>query len=301
MIISASRRTDIPNYYSEWLINRIRIGFVDVRNPVVNDLIYRIPLNPDVVDAFVFWTKNPKPIMKHLGEISEKYPFYFQFTITPYGKDVERNIPEKGEMINVFKELSKKIGRERVIWRYDPIFFSDKYSVKYHQEKFREMAESLSPWTEKCVFSILDRYSKDLRYSTADEDTLHIAEHIGKTTERLGMKAETCSEATDFSQFGINRGHCIDKDILERICGYRLDVQKDKSQRVCCGCMTSIDIGQYNTCRNGCEYCYAVSGDECRRQTHDPNSSLISGCPGQRDRIVERKIKSFRQMQTSLF
>ena len=165
MIISASRRTDIPDYYADWLINRIRSGFVDVRNPMFPNQVNRISLSPDVIDAFVFWTKNPQPMMKYIDEIAEKYPFYFQFTITPYGKDIERNIPEKNAVIQTFMQLSEKVGRERVIWRYDPIFFNEKYTKEFHIEKFSEMAQQLAPFTEKCVISILDQYNKHLPYT----------------------------------------------------------------------------------------------------------------------------------------
>ena len=154
MIISASRRTDIPNYYSSWFLNRIREGFVLVRNPVNPHQVSRISLAPEAVDCIVFWTKNPEPMLERLGELKE-YPFYFQFTLTPYGRDVEENVPHKKDrMIPVFKRLSQMIGGERVVWRYDPILFSGRYTPQYHLQVFKQIAEALRD-TQINVSSVL--------------------------------------------------------------------------------------------------------------------------------------------------
>ena len=160
MILSVSRRTDIPNYYSEWFYNRVKEGFLYVRNPMNAHQISEIKITPDVVDCIVFWTKNPSPMMKRLDEI-KNYKYYFQFTLTGYGNDVEVNLPnKKTKMIPVFQELSEKIGREKVIWRYDPIFFSDRYTKEYHLKAFKSIAEALRGYTEKCVISFVDIYPK---------------------------------------------------------------------------------------------------------------------------------------------
>ena len=156
MILSVSRRTDIPNYYSEWFYNRIKEGFLYVRNPMNAHQVSEIKITPDVVDCIVFWTKNPLPMMKRLNETKD-YNYYFQFTLTGYGNDVEVNLSnKKTEMIPVFQELSEKIGKQKVIWRYDPIFFSDRYTKEYHLKAFKSIAEALSGYTEKCVISFVD-------------------------------------------------------------------------------------------------------------------------------------------------
>lgn len=161
MILSASRRTDIPNYYSDWFYHRVKEGFLYVRNPLNIHQISEIKITPDVVDCIVFWTKNPLPMMKRLDELKE-YHYYFQFTLTGYGKDVEVNLPDKKtSMVSIFRELSNKIGREKVIWRYDPIFFSNKYTVQYHLKAFKNIAEALNGYTEKCVISFVDIYAKN--------------------------------------------------------------------------------------------------------------------------------------------
>ena len=158
MIISASRRTDIPAFYADWLINRIKEKYVLVRNPINIHQVSRISLSPDVVDGIVFWTKNPIPMMVYLTEL-DKYTYYFQFTLTAYDNDVEPNIPSKNNvLIPAFRMLSKEIGRNRVIWRYDPIFFTEKYTLEYHCKYFRILAEKLGEYTEKCTISFLDLY-----------------------------------------------------------------------------------------------------------------------------------------------
>ena len=159
MILSVSRRTDIPNWYSAWFYNRIREGFLYVRNPFNSRQISRIPLSPDLVDCIVFWTKNPKNMMPRLGELQD-YDFLFQFTLTGYGKDVEPGVPDKKHMIGVFRALSEQIGHERVIWRYDPILLSERYTPEYHLKAFREIAERLAGYTDRVVISFVDFYAK---------------------------------------------------------------------------------------------------------------------------------------------
>ena len=161
MLLSVSRRTDIPNYYSEWFYNRIKAGFVYVRNPMNYRQVSEIRLTPDGTDCIIFWTKNPAPMMERLDELKE-YAYYFQFTLTGYGRDVERNLPDKRTvLIPAFQNLSDRIGRERVIWRYDPIFFSDQYTREYHLNAFRCIAKALRGYTEKCVISFVDIYPKN--------------------------------------------------------------------------------------------------------------------------------------------
>lgn len=143
MIVSASRRTDIPTFYSEWFYNRIKEGFLYVRNPMNAHQISRIDLSPDVVDCIVFWTKNPIPMLPRLDELAA-YKYYFQFTLTGYGRDMEANLPDKKEkLIPAFKQLAEKIGKKRIIWRYDPIVFTKKYSPEYHIKAFTQIAEAL--------------------------------------------------------------------------------------------------------------------------------------------------------------
>ena len=310
MILSVSRRTDIPNWYSAWFYNRIREGFLYVRNPFNSRQISRIPLSPDLVDCIVFWTKNPKNMMPRLGELQD-YDFLFQFTLTGYGKDVEPGVPDKKHMIGVFRALSEQIGHERVIWRYDPILLSERYTPEYHLKAFREIAERLAGYTDRVVISFVDFYAKmkknaeKLRIRPITEREM--TELAGKMAEAAGqnqMSIEACAEQTDLSGAGVKRGSCIDRSLIEKLTDCRLAGGKDRNQRKECGCMESIEVGAYDTCRNGCLYCYAGSGMERLRaalKQYDVNSPLLCGCVGPEDKITERNIKSLKIRQISLF
>ena len=199
MILSASRRTDIPNYYSEWFINRIREGFLYVRNPMNAHQVRKINLSPDVIDCIVFWTKNPINMLGKLEEL-KPYMYYFQFTLTGYGRDVEPNLPHKREvLIPTFQRLSEQIGKERVIWRYDPIFLSDRYTVEYHIKAFEEIAASLAGYTDKVVISSMDFYKKTMRNTRTlaiqqmtAQKTRTLAEKMAEIALRYSLDIETC-------------------------------------------------------------------------------------------------------------
>ena len=311
MIISASRRTDIPTYYSEWFFNRLREGYVLVRNPMNARQISRISLSPEAVDGIVFWTKNPVPMLSRLGEL-EPYPYYFQFTLTAYGRDVEPNLPGKnGVLIPAFQELSRMAGRERVVWRYDPIFLSDRYTVEYHCRYFRVLAAKLGEYTEKCTVSFLDFYrstarnmrSLHIREMTAAQQR-EMMEQFSEIAGEYGLYIDTCSEAISLDDLGISHASCVDRERLERIGGYRLNVGRDRNQRKECGCAASVDIGAYDTCGNGCLYCYATDSRPRaaeRVRAHRPDSPILFGTVGPEDVIREREAVSLREQQLSLF
>ena len=244
MILSVSRRTDIPNYYSEWFYNRIKEGFLYVRNPMNAHQISEIKITPDVVDCIVFWTKNPLPMMKRLNEIKD-YNYYFQFTLTGYGNDVEVNLPnKKAEMIPVFQELSEKIGKQKVIWRYDPIFFSDRYTKEYHLKAFKSIAEALSGYTEKCVISFVDIYPKNKKnmdglssYELNDDELREFAEKLSKIAADNNIKIGGCAEKIDLDECGIIHNCCIDREYSafasSSSCWYR---------RICLAIISSVKL-----------------------------------------------------------
>lgn len=307
MILSVSRRTDIPNYYPEWFINRVREGYFYVRNPMNAHQISKIPITPDIVDCIVFWTKNPKNMLPYLDEIKE-YKYYFQYTITGYGKGVERGVPDKKrEVIPTFIELSEKIGREKVIWRYDPILVTDKYTLKYHVKAFSSIAEQLRGYTEKVVISFVDLYDKTKRNTKelnmkqmTYEDMRFIATEMADIACKNGFKIESCAENIDLQNVGIKHGSCIDSKLISKIIGCKIDVAKDKNQRQECGCVESVEVGTYNTCKNGCRYCYANYNDakvEANSSLYDPNSPLLCGNINPDDKITERKVKSLKRTQ----
>ncbi len=307
MILSVSRRTDIPNYYSEWFFNRIRDGFVYVRNPMNAHQVSRIDIRPEVVDCIVFWTKNPEPMLSRLEEIAS-YDYLFQFTLTGYGKDMECNVPHKKEkMIPIFQELSRKIGMQRVIWRYDPIIFTGKYTQEYHLKAFEQIAAALKGYTEKCVISFVDIYAKNKKnmelLHSCDVVISELLEFAGKAAEiagKNGMAIGSCAESIDLGGCGIGHNCCIDKALIESIIGCRLEAEKDRNQRQECGCVESVEIGTYNTCKNGCKYCYANGSEESVARTcsrYDPKSPILCGTLDENDKITERKVKSLKDRQ----
>jgi hypothetical protein len=272
--------------------------------------ISKINLSPNVVDGIVFWTKNPIPMIDRLDEI-KAYTYYFQFTLNAYGKDVEPNIPsKKGIIIPSFKKLSNKVGRDRVIWRYDPILFNNHYTMDYHLKYFKELASHLSDYTEKCTVSFLDLYKNTERNTkplniieTSDQQKVDIMQQFAEIAKFYGIYVDTCAEKLSLDHIGIYHAHCIDKKRFERLGNYNLSIDKDKDQRLECGCIASIDIGAYNTCKNGCLYCYANYSSKTvakNSSAHDPLSPLLFGEVGLDDVVRVREVKSCKDCQLNL-
>ena len=312
MIISASRRTDIPSYYSDWFYSRIQEGFVFVRNPMNFHQISKISLAPDVVDGIIFWTKNPLPMLNRLGEL-KNFMYYFQFTLTSYGKGVETNLPSKtNDLLSAFKKLSAIIGSDRVIWRYDPILINENYTTDYHLRAFEKIASELHSYTHKVTISFIDVDYRGVKGNIKElalldfpyDIKLDLSSKLADIAHNYGLTIDTCAEDIDLEQFGIEHARCIDERLLGKLLGCSLNIDKDKNQRLECGCVASVDIGMYNTCRNGCRYCYAnysrgaVDGNFSK---HNPNSPLLSGELSESDKITERKMKSCRSIQVQLF
>ncbi|MDR2797432.1 MAG: DUF1848 domain-containing protein, partial [Treponema sp.] len=294
MIISVSRRTDIPAYYGAWFFNRIQEGFVAVRNPFYSHQVRKVFLSPDGVDAFVFWSKNPKPMLNHLQRITA-YPFYFQCTLNAYSQDMETRLPEQSERLDTFRALAEKIGPHRVIWRYDPILLNDTYPITYHIEQFGTLARKLQGYTQKVIFSFYKKNAgQDIPIHITQEEKVLMARCIAKIAQEQGLVIETCAETMELSQYGISHGRCIDDRLISQLRGYSLDVTKDKNQRLACGCVESLDIGVYNTCLHGCVYCYAnrrPASVEKQAKQHNPRSPLMIGEYTQDDSITERALK----------
>ena len=302
MIISASRRTDIPAFYSEWFEKRVREGFLYVRNPMNAHQVSKVSLAPELVDCIVFWTKNPVPLMGRLDSFAA-YPYYFQFTLTGYGHDVEPNIPNKNSvLIPAFKQLSEQIGAERVIWRYDPIVFTPKYTMEYHLHAISEIARLLEGRTEKCVISFVDGYAYNRKAlaEMGNEDVresqlLDFCKRLVETTHAHNMKVATCAEHVNLDSIGIEHNACIDARLIERITGRTMQVGKDKSQRVECGCFASVDVGSYNTCGAGCRYCYARRSERVTEKnllSYNPCSPMLCDDLRPDDVVHERKMRS---------
>ncbi|WP_099293878.1 DUF1848 domain-containing protein [Butyricimonas sp. Marseille-P3923] len=306
MIISASRRTDIPSFYSEWFVNRVKEGYVLVPNPFNPKQLSRVRLTPDVVDCMVFWTKNAAPMLDKLDALKD-FKYYFQFTLNPYGKEIEGNLPSLEQRIDTFKRLAEKIGKEKVIWRYDPILTNSKYNTRFHEEAFASIASRLKDHTERCMLGFIDHYTHVRQAVTRHdihplsmEEIREMATSFVQTIPDT-IHLDTCTVKVDLRDMGIPAGMCIDKELIERIIGYPITARKDKNQRDICQCIESIDIGTYDSCLNGCIYCYANTGKgKLSRNTerHDKHSPKLVGHVLEDDVIKEREMKSLRSDPT---
>lgn len=310
MIIQAGMRTDIPAFYSEWFMNRIREGYVLVRNPYNPDQITRYELDPKVVDCIAFCTKNPTPMLSHLQELQAFRQFWF-VTLTPYGKDIEPNVPNKHNIVESFKELSWAVGTAKsagsgdaVQWRYDPIFINEKYSVEQHIKSFEVMASKLAGYTHTCVISFIDLYSKvkknfpEAREVSYEERAL-LAKAFVEIGKQFDIQIKTCAEGKDLEQYGVICEGCSTAAVIEKALdlpsqGLRLQPPKKNFARSECQCIIGCDVGAYNTCPHLCKYCYANYSKElvlANRQLHDPESPMIIGNikPGESIHQAEQK------------
>lgn len=310
MILSVSRRSDIPAFYTEWFFNRLKEGYVLVRNPMNYHQVSKVVLNSNVIDCIVFWTKDPTNMLDKLDLLKE-YNYYFQITVNPYDNQIERNVAQKRNIIESFKKLSILIGKQKTIWRYDPILLTDKIDIEHHSKYFDILAAKLNNYTERCIISFVDMYKKSERnmksfsaVTVNNEDMIKIGKKLSDIALSYGLKIETCSELIDLSSVGIEHAKCIDDKLIAHIIGNNINIQKDKNQRDICGCVASIDIGAYNTCKHGCLYCYANYSDNAVKNNimkHDPKSPMLIGNIEPDDIITDRKMESYREDQLSFF
>ncbi|ABX42275.1 DUF1848 domain-containing protein [Lachnoclostridium phytofermentans] len=305
MILSVSRRTDIPNYYMEWFLERLKEEVVCIRNPYNPHQVSRIPLRKEDIDCIVFWTKHPSGLIEQLNELND-YMYYIQFTLTGYGKDIEPSLPDKRTvLIPQFLSLAEKLGNERIVWRYDPIMINGRYTVEYHIKAFEQIATALDGATDHVVISFLDLYRKmksrenknDPFREVTKEEIYELSAEFVNIAKQHRMTVMTCSEEISLDHLGIEHGCCIDKSKIEELLGYKLKAKKDNNQRATCGCMQSIDIGSYDTCPSGCVYCYATETKdhvEFNRKRYDIHSKLLCDSISTTDKITLRKVASLK-------
>lgn len=300
MIINTGCRTDIPAFYPKWLVNRIKEGYVMVRNPYNPNQVTKYNLKPEVVDCMAFCTKNPEPILKYLN-ILDRYKQYWFVTITPYGKDIEQNVPDKERVIESFKKLSKHIGINAISWRYDPIFIGEGFDVEKHIEIFKEMANSLRGYTNNCTISFLDLYEKvkinapDIKPPSREEQII-LAKEFVKIGKENGIEIYSCCEGTFLSEYGVNCNGCMTKEILEKAIGNKLIVPKKKNIRESCNCVMGNDIGVYDSCGHLCKYCYANSNKKLvieNMKKHIETSPFLIGEEDPKDKVTNAKQKSW--------
>jgi hypothetical protein len=288
MIISASRRTDIPAFYMPWFMNRIREGYCSVPNPYNPSQIATVSLQPEDVDVIVFWTRNPSPLLPHLKDLDrDGYHYYFLCTIMDNPSFLDPLSPSSGKSTQAFRALADLIGPKKVIWRYDPIVFSRETTPDFHRKKYEKIANQLGGYTTRCIISALSLYRKtSLRLKAAavemspceGEEFNKLMVFMAQSAGHCGMDIFSCAQEGDLAAYGIRHGKCIDDRYIKETFGFEVTSGKDPSQRRDCGCIVSKDIGMYDSCLFGCIYCYATTSHEKARENqrrHDPKASSV--------------------------
>lgn len=311
MIVSTGMRTDIPAFYSRWLMERIGDGYVLVRNPAWPRLVTRYRLDPGVVDVLTFCSKHPGPLLPYLPALRrDGWRMFWYVTITPYGRDLEPGVPDKAEVVDEFRRLSSLVGADAVGWRYDPVLVSPAYPAAFHEQAFASLAGALDGYTHIATFSFIDLYRNVRRnFPSAcevDEATQErLARSFALSGAAHGMRVHACFERAALAGCGVDVGGCQSRSMLERAAGVRLSPHGDgNTARKGCSCLLGHDIGAYDTCRHFCAYCYANEGREQVLATvrrHDDRSPLLVGWPEAGDEIRDAKQESWINPQPSLF
>lgn len=310
MIVSASRRTDIPACHLRWFLGRMEAGFALVENPRNPRRLSRIPLQRGTTDCIVFWSKNPAPMLRELQAVEAfGIPFYLQFTLTPYGPLLEPGLPDKKTLLRTFHSLSEQLGPERVVWRYDPILMGDGLSAADHLRLFDQMAGILQGYTRRCVLSFLDLYPhikrrmEGMGRAPSSQECRLMAQGFAETAARTGIRLFSCCEEMDLSDYGVSHAACIDPQLVEQVVGAPIRAKKDPGQRPQCGCIESADIGAYDSCPLGCRYCYGNRSRQAvlkRMASCDPSSPMLCGWPTPEQQISTREFKSLVESQCIL-
>lgn len=305
MIINTGGRTDTVQYYTEWLLNRFSEGYALSRNPLFPNKVVRYELTPDKVDCVVFCSKNYKPILSRLHEITERFNTYYYYTITAYGKDIEPGVPSIDESMETLIELSQLVGKQRVAWRYDPVLLTKDYTVEHHLETFERMVKKLSPYIDRCIFSFVEMYKKLKNnmpelISLSEQDINTLAQGFGSIAEKYGIFIQTCGTNRDFTSYGIHSSGCMTLKILGKANNIEFKNLKHKGTRQGCHCIESRDIGAYDTCMNGCKYCYANKNSQKafdNYKYHNKTSPLLLGVEKPSDIVIQGVQKSLKKQE----
>lgn len=236
MILQTGMRTDIPAFYSKWFINRIREGYVLVRNPYNPSAVTKYKITPDVVDLIAFCTKNPAPMLEHM-DILKPFGQYWFVTITPYEKEIEPNVPNKIQVIDDFKTLSKTVGIDSIGWRYDPIFITEKYSLDFHLEVFEKMASELSGYTNTCIISFIDLYKKVIRNfpearTVTKSERLKLGKAFAEIGRKYGIIVKACAEGDELAPFGVDCNGCLTQAVYEKTLHTKVNMPRRKVSEV---------------------------------------------------------------------
>jgi hypothetical protein len=281
VIVSISRRTDVPAFYTPWLMNRVRAGWCEVVNPFNPNQVRTVSLRPDDVDVLVFWTRFSAPLQPHLQDLEARgFRIVFLYTLTGYSISIEPGLPTLDRLLPDFITLSDRIGPDRIAWRYDPVLLTSLMTPEWHRDHFAGLAKRLAGHTYRVITSRTDFYRKTRsRLAEVTDQTILEAERdeSGELLTDLtrialdhGMTLQTCAESGSWAR---QAGKCIDDRWLNTLWNLSLSSTADPGQRKACHCIKSVDIGAYNSCLFGCRYCYATSSPERAWQiykAHDP-------------------------------
>lgn len=310
VIINVGGRTDIVNYYTPWLLERLAEGYAYSRNPFARENVYKLSLKPEDVDCLLFCSKNYQPILKHIGGIDEKYNILCHYTITAYGKDIEPKVPSINQSIETLEQLSDIVGSNKILWRYDPILLTEKYTIEKHLETFEYMAEKISQLVYRCIFSFVDMYKKVEEnmpeiIPLAEEDKVKLLKGIGEISERYNLYTQLCATNESYDKYGIHAAGCTTREILEQAHNVVYKNVKGTGIRQNCHCIPSRDIGAYNSCLSECKYCYANRKPEIPKNViklHDEKSPLLLGHIKENDKLIDAEvIRYIEPKQTTLF
>lgn len=289
-VISASRRTDIPAFYSKWFLNRIRAGFCHWINPFNSQQVLEVSLRPEDCLALVFWTRNPRPLLGHLDALQD-HRYYFHFTINGYPREIESNSPTLDDAVASFRDLSAAVGSDRVFWRYDPIVLSEGLApVCHHLDRFEYLARQLTGLTRRCYFSFVDRYGKTERNlarvervtgarfrEPSSEERLELVGRMREVASEYGIQLYSCC-GDDLLKAGVHKASCIDLGLIQTLCARQSLKLKKAPTRTDCGCVEAVDIGAYDSCAFGCTYCYATNSRDValrRMRAHNPGDTAL--------------------------
>jgi len=317
MIISASRRTDIPAFYAEWFMNRIRAGYCTVPNPFNRNQVSYVSLKPSEIEVIVFWTRNPRPLFAHLAELDQLgYRYYFQFTVMANPRELDPKSPPLAAAVKTFKQLAELVTPARVIWRYDPMVFSNVTNAAFHQTTYSQIAQELQGYTTRSVISIVDDYKKarkrmqdltrqginvqtESQFWQSDGEVDALLRNMAEIATAHDMEIVSCAEELDLESCGIRPGKCVDDGVIKQIFGLEVGLKKDPSQREACGCVVSKDIGMYDSCLFGCQYCYATTSFDLAKRNHEAHDPLSPSIVGWYE--VEPKTTDKKLNQTRMF
>jgi len=295
-IISASRRTDIPAFYSEWFLNRLRAGHCSYWHPFGKQWLH-VSLLADEVSGIVFWTKNLGPLLPHLPWVRERYAFYVHFTINDHPRELEPGIIPSEQAIEQARQVSEAFGVDALVWRFDPIVCTQHTPFECVIDRFQGLAQRMTGLTNTCVISFMSPYRRQARafaraglelQEPSAQQRVELSGQIAQAAQEHGMQLQACCN-DDIVQGLVGKAHCIDPSRLVRV-GARIDKTVPRApSRDQCGCYRSVDIGAYDMCVGGCAYCYANQDHakaEQNRHRHSPEHDALAQAFIQRDTEV---------------